>query len=116
MKNCESDPVQEVRIQPSVDNPLTLTVTIELAGHVAACCVNADTAFVEFHGDGLHIRSFFEFMEGRPGHQFVANLTVPTPGHYTYRIMAKILGRTLTREGTYQAALNSSPGGQGIDG
>lgn len=110
MKQGETDPVREVRIEPSARNPLALTVTIELADHVAACCVNADTAFVEFQGDGHHIRLAFEFMEGRPGHQFVANLTVPAAGLYTYRLMAKILDRTLTREGTYEAAPKPSPG------
>ena len=98
---CDRDPVREVTIVPSTKDPLSLTVTIHLADHVASCCVNADEAFVEFHGGGHHVRSAFEFREGRPGHLFVAALTVPAPGLYSYRIFAKILGHPLSREGTF---------------
>jgi len=98
---CDRDPVHEVRITPSDRNPLALTVTIELAHHVASCCVNAEEAFVEFYGGGHHVQSAFEFKEGRPGHLFVATAVVPAHGLYSYRISAKILGRPLNREGTY---------------
>ena len=106
-KNCNTsknsgDPVKKVRITPSDKDPLALTVAIELAEHVAACCVNADNAFVEFQGEGGHVRSGFEFREARPGHLFVATLSVPAPGHYSYRIVANVLGYPLNREGTHE--------------
>lgn len=101
---CDRDPVREIRIVPSTGNQLSLTVTIELADHVASCCVNADEAFVEFYGGGHHAQSAFEFKEGRPGHRFVATVNVPSSGLYSYRIVAKILGRTLCREGTYEVS------------
>ena len=50
MGSCDSspldrDPVREVPIVPSGQDPLSLTVTIDLAEHVAACCVNFDVSF-----------------------------------------------------------------------
>ena len=98
---ADRDPVLEVRIVPSAGNPLSLTVSIELADHVASCCVSADEAFVEFYGGGHHLQSVFGFKEGRPGHRFVTTLTVPSRGLYSYRIIAKVLGRFVNREGTY---------------
>jgi hypothetical protein len=114
MNTCETtadskDPVRNVRILPSDTSPLSLTVTIELAEHVAACCVNADNAFVEFQGKAGHARSAFEFRESRPGHLFVATLSVPAPGAYSYRIVANVLGRLLNREGTFDVPLSSKP-------
>ena len=101
LSGCDRDPIQDVRIGPSGQNPLSLTVTIQLANHVASCCVNADEAFVEFYGGGHRVRSAFEFREGRPGHLFVAAVSLPAGGLYAYRIFAKVLGHPLNREGTY---------------
>jgi hypothetical protein len=103
LSGCDREPIREVRVVPSPLNPLSLTVTIELADHVASCCVNADNAFVEFQGEGGHVRAGFEFRESRPGHQFVASLTLPAPGRYSYRIVANVLGRSLNREGTFES-------------
>jgi hypothetical protein len=105
---CDRDPIHEVRIEPSAQNPLSLTVTIELAPHVASCCVNADEAFVEFQGNGHHAKSGFEFRESRPGHLFVAQLSVPAPGLYTYHIVASVLGHPLNREGTYEVPVSGT--------
>lgn len=99
---CDRDPIHQVLIMSSEQNPLELTITIELADHVASCCVNADEAFVEFQGPGGHLMAGFEFREARPGHLFVATLAVPAPGPYTYRIVASVLGHPLNREGTYE--------------
>jgi hypothetical protein len=104
---CERDPVVEVRIESSVKDPLSQTVTIQLAGHVAACCVNPDTAYVEFQGEGSHVRAAFEMREARQGHQFVATLKVPRFGVYSYRIVAQILNRSMNREGTYVVPANT---------
>ena len=98
---CDRDPIAKIRLEQTAQNPLSLGVTIDLSEHVASCCVNADQAFVEFLGNGFHGRSSFEFHEARPGHQFVAGIVLPAPGLYAYRIAAKILGRTINREGTY---------------
>jgi hypothetical protein len=99
---CERDPIKDVRLEPAAD-PLRLVVTIELAEHVASCCVNADTAFVEMTNCATVLHEPFSFQEGRPGHRFVAHLTLPETGSYAYRIMAKVLTRTFYREGTYRA-------------
>jgi len=101
LSGFDRDPVRDIRIVTSANNPLSLTVTIELVEHVTSCCVNADEAFVEFHGGGHHVHEPFEFKEGRPGHLFVATLKVPARGHYSYRIFANILGHALNREGTF---------------
>lgn len=103
MSRCElSDrpPIRDVRIQPTPDNLLSLTVTIELVHHVAACCVNAANSFVEFQGQGNHVRADFQFQESKPGHLFIASVNLPQRGTYTYRIVANVLGHSVNREGT----------------
>ena len=77
-----------------------MTVTIELAEHVAQCCVNPEAAFVEFVGDGGHIKANFLLRDHRPGYLMEASVKLPAPGTYAYRVVAKTLDRTLLREGT----------------
>ena len=98
------DPIQDVRCSASSDNPLLLTVTIELAEHVAQCCINPDAAFVEFFGDGTRLVSHFSLRDHRPGYLMEATVTLPSLGIYSYRVVSKILERTLIREGTYIAS------------
>jgi hypothetical protein len=78
-------------------------VTIELAEHVAQCCINPEAAFVEFIGGGGHVKANFHLRDHRPGYLMEASVKLPAPGTYSYRITAKILDRTLMREGTYLA-------------
>ena len=99
---CDRDPIRGIRIGASAQKPLSLTVTIDLAEHVAACCVNADNAFVEFQGPAGRVRSGFEFRESRPGHHFTAAVTLPGFGAYSYRIVASVLGHPLNREGSFE--------------
>jgi len=82
-----------------------LTVTIELAEHVAQCCVNPEAAFVEFIGEGHHVKTNFHLRDHRPGYLMEASVQLPAPGNYSYRIAAKILDRTLTQEGTWSCVL-----------
>jgi len=98
------NPVREVRCTPSPTNPLFLTVTIELAEHVAQCCINPEAAFVEFIGEGERLKANFQLRDHRPGYLMEASVKLPAPGTYAYRVVAKILDRTLMREGTYLAA------------
>jgi hypothetical protein len=97
------DPVKDVRCTPSAVDSLLVTVTIELAEHVAQCCVNPEAAFVEFIGEGHHVKTNFHLCDHRPGYLMEATVNLPAPGSYSYRIAAKILDRTLMREGTYIA-------------
>ena len=97
----DDDPVKDVRCNPSAADALQLTVTIELAEHVAQCCVNPEAAFVEFIGEGKHLKSHFHLRDHRPGYLMEASVKLPAPGPYTYRVVAKILERTLMREGAY---------------
>ena len=103
---CSSDnvdPIQAVEFVPSSSDPLGVMIRIELAEHVAACCVNTDGAWVEFHKEGHTVRSEFVFCESRPGHRMEATVTLPVPGVYSYHLIAKVLGRSLIKEGTFEA-------------
>jgi hypothetical protein len=102
-KVLEPDPIHGVRCVPAPSDPLRVEITIELAEHVPACCLNVESAFVEFHGQGHHVKAPFTFRESRPGHLLEASLHLPAPGLYSYRIVGKILGRTLAREGSFEA-------------
>lgn len=93
----------DVRLESSPTDPLDVRVVIQLARHVASCCINPDQAFVEFQSESGHVKSFFELQESRPGHLFVAKLRLPARGSYVYRVVAKIIGRSLQREGLYTA-------------
>ena len=95
-------PIRDVRIERQPKAPQSLMVTIELAEFVAACCVNTDNSFVEFKGGGNHIRAEFQFQESRPGHLFTALVRLPSPGNYTYRMVANVLGHPVIREGNCQ--------------
>ena len=99
----DDDPVKDIRCTPSASDALQLTVTIELAEHVAQCCVNPEAAFVEFIGEGGHVKANFRLRDHRPGYLMEASVKLPAPGTYSYRIVAKILDRTLLREGIYLA-------------
>jgi len=80
-----------------------LTVTIELAEHVAQCCINMETAFVESAGKAYTKKAGLLLRDHRPGYLMEASVKLSAPGAYSYRIAAKILDRTLMREGTYIA-------------
>ncbi len=81
---------------------LSVMVMVELAEHVPSCCLNLESAFVEFHGSGHHVQASFALRESRPAHQLEATVRLPEPGLYSYRVVAKILQRSLTREGSYE--------------
>jgi hypothetical protein len=102
--SCSSDsadPVRAVEFVPSSSNPLCVLIRIELAEHVAACCVNTDGAWVEFHKEEHTVRAEFVFRESRPGHLMEATVTLPAPGVYFYRLVAKVMGRPLIKEGNF---------------
>ena len=99
----DDDPIRNVRCVPSASDALQLTVTIELAEHVAQCCINPEAAFVEFIGGGLRLKANFRLRDHRPGYLMEAAVKLPAHGTYSYRLAAKILDRTLLREGTYIA-------------
>lgn len=103
--SCQlKNPIREIKIVASSDNAQKITVTIFLTEHVAACCVQADLSFVEFQGHGHFLRELFEFKEGRPGHYLQATLSLPVAGAYTYRIVTRIMGHSMSQEGTYAAS------------
>lgn len=95
-------PVLAIHCQSDPKDPFDVTVTIDLAEHVAACCINPEAAVVAFHKASINLQTHFVLKDHRPGYQMVAQLRVPEPGVYTYRVVAKILGHSLIREGTYE--------------
>ena len=87
----------------SPTHPLDVIVRIDLAEHVAACCVSTDGAWVEFHKDGMTVRGEFIFRESRPAHRMEATVPLPEPGVYSYRLVAKVMVRALIKEGLFEA-------------
>ena len=110
MPSCEgsnerstTDPIRDVRCVASPADPLLLIVTIELAEHVAQCCINPEGAFIELIGNGQHLKAHFSLRDHRPGYLMETAVKLPALGTYSYRVVSRILERTLTREGTYIA-------------
>lgn len=102
-KSVVENPVREIRFTPSSSDALLLTVTIELAEHVAQCCVNPEAAFVELISKDQRLKAHFQLRDHRPGYLMEASIRLPTSGAYSYRVVAKILDQALTREGIYDA-------------
>ena len=65
--------------------------------------INGIKTNYQVFGEGKPLKSFFRLVDHRPGYLMQANVTLPAPGTYTYRIAAKILDKSLMREGIYLA-------------
>jgi hypothetical protein len=102
--NHSVEPIRSVRFLPSANDPLLVTVVINLADHIASCCITPETTFVEFLGEKGRTRSGFVLKEHRPGHQMIATLGLPASGVYRYRNVAKILAQPFFREGIYSTS------------
>jgi len=95
-----SEYIQSIEFTVVGKGPAT-RIQVRLAADVPACCGVSDGAYMEFHQEGHYKRADLELREDPAGHILEGNAEFASPGAYGYRLVAKILGTQIFREGTY---------------
>lgn len=95
-----SDSIQSIDFDSR--DPASIRILVRLSASIPACCGVADGAYMEFHREGQYERAELTLLEDRGGHILEGSVSLPAPGVYGYRLVAKILGKPVYLEGTFE--------------